>query len=29
LCDECETTLNFEEVEEALRREMLLSLGAR
>jgi hypothetical protein len=29
LCDECETTLNFDEVEEALRREMLLSLGAR
>jgi hypothetical protein len=29
LCDECETTLNFDEVEEGLRREVLLSLGAR
>jgi hypothetical protein len=29
LCDECETTLNFDEVEEALRKEVLLSLGAR
>jgi hypothetical protein len=29
LCDECETALNFEDVEEALRREVLLTLGAR
>jgi hypothetical protein len=29
LCDECETTMNFDEVEDALRREVLLSLGAR
>ena len=29
LCDECETALNFEEVEETLRREVLLTLGAR
>ena len=29
LCDECEATLNFEEVEDALRKEILLSLGAR
>lgn len=29
LCDECETALNFEEFEEALRKELLLTLGAR
>jgi hypothetical protein len=29
LCDECETALNFEEVEDTLRKEMLLTLGAR
>ena len=29
LCDECETTLKFEEFEEALRKEVLLTLGAR
>ncbi len=29
LCDECETALNFEEVEDAIRREVLLTLGAR
>lgn len=29
LCDECETALNFEEVEDSLRREVLLTLGAR
>jgi len=29
LCDECETALNFEDAEEALRREVLLTLGAR
>jgi hypothetical protein len=29
LCDECETALNFEEAEEAIRKEVLLMLGAR
>ena len=29
LCDECETALNFEEFEDAVRKEMLLTLGAR
>lgn len=29
LCDECETALNFNEVEDAVRREVLLQLGAR
>ncbi len=29
LCDECETALNFEDVEDAIRREVLLTLGAR
>ena len=29
LCDECETALSFEEFEEPLRREVLLTLGAR
>ena len=29
LCDECETALNFEEVDEAVRKEILLTLGAR
>ena len=29
LCDECETAMNFEEVEESLRKEVLLTLGAR
>jgi hypothetical protein len=29
LCDECETALNFEEVEDGVRKEMLLTLGAR
>ena len=29
LCDECETALNFEEFEEPLRRELMLTLGAR
>ena len=28
-CDECETSLNFEEIEESLRKEVLLTLGAR
>ena len=29
LCDECETALDFEDVEEAIRKEVLLTLGAR
>lgn len=29
LCDECETALNFDEVEDSIRREVLLTLGAR
>ena len=29
LCDECETALNFDEVDDAIRREMKLTLGAR
>jgi hypothetical protein len=29
LCDECETTLNFDELDEGLRRELMLTLGAR
>jgi uncharacterized Zn finger protein len=29
LCDECETALNFDEVDEAVRKELLLTLGAR
>jgi len=29
LCDECDTALNFEEVEDAVRKEILLTLGAR
>jgi RNase P subunit RPR2 len=29
LCDECETALNFEEIEDALRKELLLTIGAR
>lgn len=29
LCDECETALNFEDVEDTVRKEMLLTLGAR
>jgi len=29
LCDECETALKFEEFEDAVRKEMLLTLGAR
>ncbi|MGE3274746.1 MAG: hypothetical protein AB7O67_06520 [Vicinamibacterales bacterium] len=29
LCDECETALNFDEVEDTLRKEVLLTLGAR
>ena len=29
LCDECETALDFAQVEERLRREVLLTIGAR
>ena len=29
LCDECETALNFNDIDETLRRELLLTLGAR
>ncbi len=29
LCYECETALNFEDAEEAIRKEVLLTLGAR
>ena len=29
LCDECEAALNFSEWDEGLRKEVLLSLGAR
>jgi hypothetical protein len=29
LCDECETELKFEEFEDALRKEVLLTIGAR
>ena len=29
LCDECETTLDFSQVEDTLRREVLLTIGAR
>lgn len=28
LCDECETALNFENVEDDIRKEVLLTLGA-
>ncbi len=29
LCDECETALKFEDIEDVLRKEILLTLGAR
>lgn len=29
LCDECETALNFDEADDALRREVMLTVGAR
>lgn len=29
LCDECETALDFQDVEDTLRREVLLTIGAR
>jgi RNase P subunit RPR2 len=28
-CDECETALNFDEIDEGTRKELLLTLGAR
>jgi hypothetical protein len=28
LCDQCDTELNFDECDEALRRELLLTIGA-
>jgi hypothetical protein len=29
LCDECETALSLDEVDDAVRKELLLTLGAR
>ena len=29
LCDECETALNIDDMDEGLRKELLLTLGAR
>ena len=29
LCDECETALNIDEIDEGLRKELMLTLGAR
>ena len=29
LCDECETALSFDQIDETLRKELLLTLGAR
>jgi hypothetical protein len=29
LCDECETALIFDDVDDAIRKELLLTLGAR
>ena len=29
LCDECETALNFDDVDDAVCKELLLTLGAR
>jgi hypothetical protein len=29
LCDECETALNLDDVDDGVRRELLLTLGAR
>jgi hypothetical protein len=28
-CDECETALNLEDIDESVRREVMLTLGAR
>ncbi len=29
LCDECESALNFDEIEDSIRRELMLTIGAR
>ena len=29
LCDECETALNIDDIDEGLRKELMLTLGAR
>lgn len=29
LCDECDTSVNFDDLDESMRREVLLALGAR
>ena len=29
LCDECETALNFDQIDESIRKELRLTLGAR
>jgi RNase P subunit RPR2 len=29
LCDECDTALNFEEIEDSVRKDILLTLGAK
>jgi hypothetical protein len=29
LCDECETELKFDELEETVRRELFLTIGSR
>ena len=29
LCDECETAVNLDDIDEAARKELLLTLGAR
>jgi hypothetical protein len=29
LCDECDTALTFDDVDDAIRKEVLLTLGAR
>ena len=29
LCDECETALNFDQIDESVRKEFRLTLGAR
>jgi hypothetical protein len=29
LCDECETALTFDEMDDGIRKELLLTLGAR
>ena len=29
MCDECETALKFDDIDDSLRKELLLTLGAR